>query len=230
MNTNFPRTLSLLRKERKISQRAAAKELGVSQAVLSHYENGVREPGLEFVARAADFYHVTSDFLLGRTMSRDDYTISAESLPDVTSEKDNVLRGTSMLAILNKKLIVNSCSLIFDILGKSKNKQLVGHAAMYLNIAIYKMFRLLYSANGTHQDAFFSIPETAWSDVSNAEMNLSEMRLRNALLEVGLDGAAPQPTALPEISQEFLQREHPELLQSLLSVLQTVGKRLSEHL
>ena len=56
------------------------------------------------------------------------------------------------------------------------------------------------------------------------------MRLRNALLEVGLDGGDAEPTALPEISQEFLQQEHPELLQSLLSVLQTVGKRLSEHL
>ena len=39
---DFPRTLSLLRQEKKISQRKAAGELGVSQALLSHYENGVR--------------------------------------------------------------------------------------------------------------------------------------------------------------------------------------------
>ena len=36
----FPRTLSLLRKERGISQRSAAEALHVSQALLSHYENG----------------------------------------------------------------------------------------------------------------------------------------------------------------------------------------------
>lgn len=230
MNSNFPRTLSLLRKERKISQRAAANELGVSQAVLSHYENGVREPGLEFVARAADFYHVTTDFLLGRTMSRDDYTIKADEVPDVSEEKGNVLRGINMLALLNKKLLVNSCGLIFDILGKSKNKQLVSEAAMYLDTAVYKIFRLIYSAYGTQQESFFSVPETAWSELSDAEMRLCEMRLRNALLEIGLGGDAAEPTTLPEISQEFLQKEHPELLQSLLSVLQTVGKRLSEHL
>ena len=229
MNNNFPRTLSLLRKERKISQRAAANELGVSQAVLSHYENGVREPGLEFVVRAAEFYHVTTDFLLGRTMSRDDYTIKAEEVPDISEEKGNVLRG-SMMALLSKKLLVNSCGLIFDILGKSKNKQIVSDAAMYLNAAVYKVFRLIYSANGTHQEEFFSVPETAWSELTNAEMNLCEMRLRNALLEIGLDGDNAEPTQLPEISQEFLQKEHPELLQSLLSVLQTVGKRLNEHL
>ena len=49
MATEFSRTLSLLRKERGVSQRVAAADLGVSQALLSHYENGIREPGLAFV-------------------------------------------------------------------------------------------------------------------------------------------------------------------------------------
>ena len=43
MATEFSRTLSLLRKERGVSQRVAAADLGVSQALLSHYENGIRE-------------------------------------------------------------------------------------------------------------------------------------------------------------------------------------------
>ena len=49
MNADFSRTLALLRQEKGISQRKAAKELGISQALLSHYENGIREPGLAFV-------------------------------------------------------------------------------------------------------------------------------------------------------------------------------------
>ena len=36
---NFPRTLSLLRRERNISQRVAAADMGISQALLSHYES-----------------------------------------------------------------------------------------------------------------------------------------------------------------------------------------------
>ena len=66
MATDFSRTLSLLRQEKGISKRKAAAALGISQALLSHYENGIREPGLAFVARACDFYHVSADFLLGR--------------------------------------------------------------------------------------------------------------------------------------------------------------------
>ena len=42
MSSDFSRCLSLLRQEKGISQRAAAKDLGISQALLSHYENGVR--------------------------------------------------------------------------------------------------------------------------------------------------------------------------------------------
>jgi predicted transcriptional regulator len=49
MLTDFSRTLSLLRQERGLSQRKAAAALGISQALLSHYENGIREPGLSFV-------------------------------------------------------------------------------------------------------------------------------------------------------------------------------------
>ena len=45
MATDFSRTLSLLRQEAGISQRKAAAALGISQALLSHYENGIRQPG-----------------------------------------------------------------------------------------------------------------------------------------------------------------------------------------
>ena len=65
MKTDFPRVLSLLRKEKGISQKEAASQLGVSQALLSHYEKGIRECGLDFLIRAADFYGVSADYLLG---------------------------------------------------------------------------------------------------------------------------------------------------------------------
>ena len=65
----FNRIIKLLRKERGITQKQAAEDLGVSQALLSHYENGAREPGLAFVCRACDYYGVSADFLLGRAPS-----------------------------------------------------------------------------------------------------------------------------------------------------------------
>ncbi len=67
MSGTFPQTLSALRREKGISQRQAAAELNISQALLSHYENGAREPGLGFVCRACDYYGVSADYILGRS-------------------------------------------------------------------------------------------------------------------------------------------------------------------
>ena len=70
--------MSALRKKRGLSQRKVATDLQISQALLSHYENGIREPGLSFVVKACDYYNVSADFLLGRTLSRDGTTIAPE--------------------------------------------------------------------------------------------------------------------------------------------------------
>jgi len=71
MDRSFAETLSALRRQRNLSQRVAAADLGISQALLSHYENGAREPGLNFVCRACDYYGVSADYLLCRSEQAD---------------------------------------------------------------------------------------------------------------------------------------------------------------
>ena len=71
MERSFSQTLSALRREKNISQRKAAADLNISQALLSHYENGVREPGLNFVCKACDYYGVSADYLLCRSEKAD---------------------------------------------------------------------------------------------------------------------------------------------------------------
>ncbi len=75
MERSFPETLSALRKARGVSQRQAASELGISQALLSHYENGAREPGLSFICKVCDYYGVTADYLLGRSAHPGDVSL-----------------------------------------------------------------------------------------------------------------------------------------------------------
>lgn len=70
MERNFPVILCELRKERGLSQKEAASKLDISQALLSHYEKGIRECGQSFLIKVADFYGVTCDYLLGRSKSR----------------------------------------------------------------------------------------------------------------------------------------------------------------
>lgn len=65
MSTSVSTRLVALRKEKSLSQKDAATALGVSQALLSHYEKGIRECGLDFLCRASAFYDVSTDYLLG---------------------------------------------------------------------------------------------------------------------------------------------------------------------
>ena len=98
MNSDFPRILSLLRKEKGISQKCAAKELQISQSLLSHYEKGIRECGLAFVVKAANFYDVSCDYLLGQSPERKGTTLNFNDLNDPSEQKE--IATTKTLKIL----------------------------------------------------------------------------------------------------------------------------------
>lgn len=70
MSADLALRLTDLRKEKNLSQKEAASCLGVSQALLSHYEKGIRECKLDFLKKACDYYDVTSDYLLGLSDNR----------------------------------------------------------------------------------------------------------------------------------------------------------------
>lgn len=226
-NNDFSRSLALLRREKGVSQREAARELGISQALLSHYENGVREPGLLFVRKACDYYHVSADFLLGRSMSRDGTTIGAEELYDASAEKGNVLRG-SIVATLNKKLLVNSLDMLFDLLGRVGSKEAVTTASNYLGDAIYKMFRHLYRAPSTQNEGFFSIPANHFlAGCTDADMTYSEADYLDTLAAQVKDAGRD---SFPVITNDTLAQSYPGAYQSLLQIVHNTGERVNRAL
>lgn len=79
MESSFSSTLSALRRSKGFSQRKAAADLQISQALLSHYENGAREPGIPFICRACDYYGVSADYILGRTDDDSDSANGAQA-------------------------------------------------------------------------------------------------------------------------------------------------------
>ena len=65
------RQYKLARKMKKIALTAAAKELGVSQPTLSSWESERKAPSIEGLIRMSEYYHVSTDFLLGLTTESD---------------------------------------------------------------------------------------------------------------------------------------------------------------
>lgn len=63
----FAQRLKTLRKERGITQQQLADGVGISKGGLSYYENAGRTPDISILERFADYFGVTTDYLLGRT-------------------------------------------------------------------------------------------------------------------------------------------------------------------
>lgn len=70
--------LKQLRKGRGLKQREVAEAINCSQAVYSRYENGEREVATDTLNALADFYCVSTDYLLGRTDIPNIYETLAE--------------------------------------------------------------------------------------------------------------------------------------------------------
>lgn len=58
--------LKEIRKSKNISQEQAANALGISVRAYQNYEYEQREPNIEMINKLADYYGVTTDYLLGR--------------------------------------------------------------------------------------------------------------------------------------------------------------------
>lgn len=217
MNADFPRILTLLRKERGISQKQAAVELGISQALLSHYEKGIRECGLDFVVRTADFYSVSCDYLLGRSPERTGAKLTVEDIPEADLHgKENTLKG-SILPTLNKKLITNAMHIVFDMLLTINNKELTTQISSFLNLSVYRVFRILYGINAKNEPSLFTVSPVVAKAKALAAMTICEANATVAAME--LKAINPQIIDELYISTETLSRDYPLFTSSLLNLI-----------
>ena len=179
MNNDFPRIITFLRKERGLSQKQVASDLGVSQALLSHYEKGIRECGLDFLIKTAEYYDVSTDFLLGRTVQRKPSTVTAADLPDAAEVGHS---HGSMINQVNRRLIMNTTAVIFDLLGQIGEKHLTNTVSNYLMCAEYQMFRTIYCAEKSNEQSMFSLDKNHFKTPASAAM-MMELEQAQSVIE-----------------------------------------------
>lgn len=217
MNKEFARTITHLRKKKGISQKEACEELGISQALLSHYEKGIRECGLAFLVKLADYYEVSVDYLLGRTTNPSgkdelDENEAAKELGDINSRKTNTY------CMLNRKLQVNTTAVIYSILSEINNKKLTRSVSEYLSIAQYSVFRALYSANDKSSGELFDVNNSDYKSYCKALLDLSEARMNDTLSNIEIEPMSPE-----ELSDKF-DESYPSLHQLLLNAEKSLNQ------
>ncbi|WP_017728293.1 helix-turn-helix domain-containing protein [Halalkalibacterium ligniniphilum] len=63
----FPERLRKLRKKHGLTMKALGKSINVAESTISGYENGNRKPDMDTLQQLADYFAVSTDYLLGRT-------------------------------------------------------------------------------------------------------------------------------------------------------------------
>ncbi len=67
---NIAEHIVILRKESRLTQEQLAETLGITRGSLSMYEIGKREPDLHTVVRIAEYFNVSTDYILGVSTAR----------------------------------------------------------------------------------------------------------------------------------------------------------------
>ena len=231
MNTHFPRVISLLRREQKLSQKQVAADLGISQALLSHYEKGIRECGLDFVVKVADYYSVSCDYLLGRSPDRNGSLLNVEELPvPEDAGRESAMGSVGLSIMLNKKLISNSIYVLFDLLAKTKCRVLISQVSAFLMLSVYKMFRIVFATNAKNQNALFSMPEALAHGYADSAMKVHETNAR-AIVENKVK-SLPEIDEIDdfnavEITTQSLNHDYPLFAASLFNLIKNSEEGLS---
>lgn len=228
MNTDFPRVLTLLRKEKGITQKEAAKALDISQALLSHYEKGIRECGLDFLVKCAGYYGASCDYLLGLSPDRNGATISVDDIPEPEMVgKENTFRG-SVLPTLSKKLIANSLNILFDLLQKSANTALVTEVSSFLMLAVYRMFRVLHASYPKNQESMFTVGASLAQGYAGAAMEVCEAKAAALAGGEKVDDLTPiKDPACFAMTSQSLSETYPLFASSLLNLIQNSEQRIA---
>lgn len=208
MATTFSASLAKMRQVKGVSQRKAAGDLGVSQALLSHYENGIREPGLDFLCRACDYYDVSSDFMLGRAKPK-----SAQPEFPVRTEANAAEMDMTQLMEMDRRLLSDAISLIHQMIRTADDRELENDVFAYFSLAVFRLIRDM-SARGADELADIDGPASGFA--SDAAMKLAELEI----IRKTNSGEYPQ------ISE--MGKECPELYNSLIQVLCCAGLRIKK--
>lgn len=188
MNNDFPRILTLLRTENGLSQKKVAKDLKISQGLLSHYENGKRECNLDLLVKIANYFDVSCDYLLGRT------TMPRPNRRNIKSKEKP--KNISNTISVQKDKICDALKVYYSIIESYQSPEIIKDSEKILSLSIYSMFRSAFSANPKNDKHYFG---------TNKDYIAPAFAILTCLLEKDLENIriSTSKTSLMKLYNEF---------------------------
>ena len=81
--------IKILREENSLTQKELSSRLGININTLASYEREIREPPFSFIAKLAQEFHVSSDWLLGLSEYRQSFNLDS-LFPNTLDIPDNI--------------------------------------------------------------------------------------------------------------------------------------------
>ena len=207
MSTPISTRLVTLRKDKNLSQKEAAAALGVSQGLLSHYEKGIRECGLDFLCRAATFYDVSSDYLLGLS--------DTKMMSDALFAEDEIPQDSEM----RMSTIFRSSVYLLDRLGSFGRNYGSKIRAIYI-LTIYKVYLAALSRGALPNH------ELAKKDLSPY---LSTITIDNIINSLTFDGdAKPKRSEHLPKTMDTIIREATKIIEKEVARVNRIVNRQSK--
>ena len=207
MSTPISTRLVSLRKDKNLSQKEAAAALGVSQGLLSHYEKGIRECGLDFLCRAATFYDVSSDYLLGLS--------DTKMMSDALFVEDEIPQDSEM----RMSTIFRSSVYLLDRLGTFGRNYGSKIRAIYI-LTIYKVYLVALSKGALPNH------ELAKKDLSPY---LSTVTIDNIINSLTFDGdAKPKRSEHVPKAMDTIIREATKIIEKEVARVNRIVNRQSK--
>lgn len=97
MSDSFAKMLRKIRTDKGLSQRELADKIHVTRAAITHWENGIRMPDADTIARLCQFLDVNLDFLLGNDI------MAGEGINVIVVDDSKIALGGA-LSVLDKVL------------------------------------------------------------------------------------------------------------------------------
>jgi transcriptional regulator with XRE-family HTH domain len=221
MSEVFAKRLVLLRQKAGISQREAADALQISQSLLSHYERGIREPGLSFVSRAAAYYGVTTDLLLGRLPEEHEQHPRPEEppldVPHLTGSRD-----------VTDQELRDTLDLLLDMVQNYADPVVEHYARIYLSEVMYELLRQVSRDFPEYDQSLFSLSDESFdSGALLSELSWTRSQYVMALNQSRQTRDSRDKRDGP--TTEELSQRYGERYQSMLCLLRRVGHRVARQ-
>lgn len=105
------------RKRCGYSQKFVAISIGVAPSVVSRWESGIKNPSRDSVAKLSDLYHVSADFLMGRSDLDGD---EISSVTPYSQEEVRLIYDYRLLSRSNKDSIQKNILFLLSMQNEEK--------------------------------------------------------------------------------------------------------------